>query len=133
MKIKPIRRMFLLAALALPAWAWAQASDRAEIRVLNDWDESVSITIIAERREEMVRRNWDFEPGQSSYLGMTRDGELRRIHVRSTDRIKIRADSRPVAIGDVARMRDGHWFVKVRDVYRAQRGRDERRRNSNGG
>lgn len=128
-----IIRMLGVLALLLPALVMAQGSrfaNRAEIRVINDWSDAVTVTVIAERHDEMVRRTWDFAPGEGAFLAMLRDGEERRIRVRGIDRIKIKSDSRGVAIADVARYRNGHWFVKVRDVYRAQRARDESHRDN---
>src|ERR1035437_5372033 len=82
---------------------------RGEIMVNNDWDDTAHVTLLMERRDEMVRTTWDIQAGQRSYLA--RDGG-RRIRVRAGDRIKIRTDSRAVAIGDVGRFRDGVWHVR---------------------
>lgn len=121
-------KFFGAIALALamtPGLALAQ-SYRGEILVDNDWDDTAHVTLLMERRDEMIRTTWNIRAGQRSYLA--RDGG-RRIRVRADDRIKIRRDSRPVAIGDVGHFRDGVWHVRVRDVYQAQRRRDAYRRD----
>jgi hypothetical protein len=107
------------------AFAQSYRDFRGEILVINDWDETAQVTLVMERHDEVIRRNWEIFAGDRNYLAGT-DGE-RRIRVRARDRIKIKADSRPVAIGDVGVVRDGVWHVRVRDVYRAQRGRDRNR------
>lgn len=119
-----------LGAIALtlamtPGLALAQEY-RGEILVDNDWDDTAHVTLLMERRDEMIRTTWNIRAGQRSYLA--RDGG-RRIRVRADDRIKIRRDSRPVAIGDVGRFREGVWHIRVRDVYQAQRRRDGYRRD----
>ena len=129
---KYVSTLGLLASVVLSNLALAQGRDRAEIRVLNDWDNSVTVTILAERREEMLTRTWDFAPGESSFLGSDATGD-RRARVRGTDRISIRSGSRGVVIGDVARFRDGHWFARVRDIYQVQRARDKEAAVSPGG
>jgi hypothetical protein len=105
--------------------AFAQGS-RGEIMVINDWNDAAHVTLLMERRDEMIRTSWDIQAGDRTYLGRESG---HRIRVSARDRIKVRDDSRPVAIGDVGRFRDGAWHVRVRDVYQAQRGRDENRRD----
>lgn len=101
------------------------AQERGEIVVINDWDQTVDVTLVMERHDEMIRKTWSIRAGQRAHLA--REGG-HRIRVRGSDRIKIKVDSRPVVIGDVGRFRDGEWHVRVREVYQTQRGRDENRR-----
>lgn len=95
---------------------------RGEIILINDWDDTAHVTMLMERHDEMIRTRWTIEAGQRIYLSRAAGGP--RIRVSARDRIKVSDDSRPVAIGDVGRFRDGAWHVRVRDAYRAQRGRD---------
>ena len=127
-----VSRLFkLIGAMALtlammPGLALAREY-RGEILVDNDWDDTAHVTLLMERRDELIRTTWNIRAGQRSYLA--RDGG-RRIRVRAGDRIRIRRDARPVAIGDVGRFRDGVWHVRVRDVFQAQRHRrDDYRRD----
>jgi hypothetical protein len=109
---------------ALSPMAMAQDS-RGPILVINDWRDTAEVTLLMERREEIVKTSWNITPGNRSYLSMVDGG--RHVRVSARDRIKIRSDSRAVAIGDVGRFRDGEWQVRVRDVFEAQRERDHRR------
>jgi hypothetical protein len=108
----------VLAPLAL-----AQDS-RGPILVINDWNDVSEVTLLMERHEELIKNSWSIAPGNRSYLTMVEGG--RNVRVSARDRIKVRSDSRAVAIGDVGRFRDGEWHVRVRDVFQAQKGRDGR-------
>ena len=122
----------LLSILAVPA-AWAQGygrernergdhrNERYEISVTNNWDRPADVSIIADRRDELVRENWTIAPRANSWLAHS---DHRRVRVRGSDRIKVRHDMRAVRIAEVARFQDGHWQLSVRDVVQAQRNRD---------
>jgi sulfur relay (sulfurtransferase) DsrC/TusE family protein len=130
MKTKPLIVLLAVVVFGLtliltssPAFAQSQ---RGAIVVINDWDESVDLTVLMERHDEMITKHWEIAPRVRTYL-LDESGE-RKVRASARDRIKIKSYARPVAIGDVGRFRDGEWLVRVRTIYEAQGGRGGHRR-----
>ncbi|MBI2768688.1 MAG: hypothetical protein HYX47_03630 [Burkholderiales bacterium] len=122
---KRTRLIALGALLAVPALSWAQGHnrDRYEIRVINNWDQRIEVSITAERRDEDIRTNWNIAPKANTWLAM--EGG-RRVRVRGSDRITVRRDMRSVRISEVADFQNGSWVVSARDVVRGQRDKERR-------
>ena len=135
---KLIRVVLLGFALAASTLSFAQpydrdgdrdrGGDRREVTLMNNWDRPIEVTIVSERRDERVRETWHIAPNDNTWL--THNGG-RKLRVRATDRIKLRADMRPVRIGDVAVVENGHWVISARDVVRGQRQKERAREMGN--
>jgi hypothetical protein len=103
MKTKPLIVLLAVVVFGLtliltssPAFAQNQ---RGAIVVINDWDESVDLTVLMERHDEMITKHWEIAPRVRTYL-LDESGE-RKVRASARDRIKIKSYARPVAIGDV--------------------------------
>lgn len=121
-RIRNLQVGAVIAILAVLSPVALAQDSRGPILVINDWRDSAEVTLLMERREEIVKTSWNIAAGNRSYLSRVDGG--RHVRVSARDRIKIRSDSRAVAIGDVGRFRDGEWQVRVRDVFEAQRERE---------
>lgn len=120
MHSKWIRLCAIITALVIAAPIAVSAQEgrrhRSEIQVLNDYDDRVEITLWTERHEEISKKHWFLEPDERVWLA---DMDNVRIRVRGSDKIKVGEDWGRVRISEVARYRDGAWFVRVRDIWRA--------------
>src|SRR5712692_4243474 len=90
--------------------------DRGEIKVTNDWDNTVLVTLWKQRGEQISRRSWTIPKGQSVLLA-TEDG--RSLRVGGNDKIKVDEEWGRIDIGTVGQFQNGIWSVNVRDIWRA--------------
>jgi hypothetical protein len=106
---------FLFIPLTVFAQNW-QRGDRADIQVINDWENTVRVTLWNERGGQMTRRTWTIPPGQTALLARE-DG--RSLRVGRNDKINVGNDWGQVDIGAVGQQQGRIWYVRVRDVWRA--------------
>ena len=120
----PKRLLFLsfgilaVALLIAPFAVFAQdgrRGNRGNIKVTNDWENTVQVTLLKERGGQMPR-TWTIAPGQSAVLG---DGSGRALLVGANDKIKVGKDWEWADIGTVGELRGHTWVVGVRNVWRA--------------
>src|SRR5215217_1559250 len=91
---------FLIAPLVVVAQE-GRRGDRGDIQVINDWDNTVRVTLWKQRGEQISRRSWTIPRGQSVVLG---DEGGRSIRVRADDKIKVGEDWGRVDIGAVGQL-----------------------------
>jgi hypothetical protein len=105
----------LFAPLALFAQD-GRRSDRLSIQVINNWENTVHVTLWNERGGQMTRRSWTIPQGQSAILA---DESGRSLWVGGSDKIKVGNDWGRVDIGAVGQLQGRIWYVRVRDVWQA--------------
>jgi len=122
LKVITVGSMLAVVVLLAPLMVQAQGG-RGQIRVTNNWDDTVTVTLWKQRGEQMSRQNWTIAPGQVVLLA-GEDG--RPLWVRGSDKIKAGEDWGRVDIGRVGQFQRGAWRVNVREIWRATHQRRDR-------
>ncbi|MGE3538753.1 MAG: hypothetical protein AB7N91_15145 [Candidatus Tectimicrobiota bacterium] len=116
---KYIGSLLLISLCLGPLVASAQEGrrrTRGDIHVTNNWRDTVRVTLWKQRGEQISRRIWTIPRGQAALLG---DEQGRPIRVQAYDTIKVGENWRRVDVGAVGQLRQGVWYVTVREIWRA--------------